>query len=346
MSANWWRAGRSCRERMETDRFDFGTMRARVGGPKEGGDARSERTSTFFAGVVKHGGFSPASRALGVAKSRLSKHVARLELRLGVRLIERTTRRFQVTEPGEILFEQANAVVASADAAESLMASARSEPRGVVRVSCPPGLARQLEAVLPGFLQSYPHVRVHVTVVNRQVDLIDERIHVAVRVRAKLDTDPLFTVRVLGSVRSVLVASPTFLSRVGRALRCRGSGERGHPGPQRPPAEAAWMHLCGAGGADRGHHPRTPVELRRLRMCCAAAAPSTAWGSPCLPKDFLQGRTRDGRPAAGASRSGRRPKPLSTRSSRRGRDCRRPCGLSSIDWPGISRSWGARPPSR
>src|SRR5271165_2791832 len=172
----------------------------------------------FFAGVVKHGGFSPASRALGIPKSRLSKHVARLELRLGVRLIERTTRRFKVTEPGEVLLEQANAVVAGADAAESLMASARSEPRGLVRVSCPPGLARHLEAVLPGFLESYPLVRVHVTVVNRQVDLIDERIHVAVRVRTRLDRDPLFTIRVLGSVRSVLMASPAFVARLDRDL--------------------------------------------------------------------------------------------------------------------------------
>lgn len=245
----------------------------------------------FFAGVVKHGGFSPASRALGVAKSRLSKHVARLELRLGVRLIERTTRRFQVTEPGEILFEQANAVVASADAAENLMASARSEPRGLVRVSCPPGLARHLEAVLPGFLQSYPHVRVHVTVVNRQVDLIDERIHVAVRVRAKLDTDPLFTVRVLGSVRSVLVASPAFLSGVGRDLDIEDLGSVDTL-VHSDLGGSSLMHLVGPEGriVDITHEPRLSFGdfdvLRRLAV--------DGMGVALLPKDFCKDELETG----------------------------------------------------
>ena len=245
----------------------------------------------FFAGVVKHGGFSPASRALGIPKSRLSKHVARLELRLGVRLIERTTRRFKVTEPGEIVFEQANAVVASADAAENLMASARSEPRGLVRVSCPPGLARHLEAVLPGFLQSYPHVRVHVTVVNRQVDLIDERIHVAVRVRAKLDTDPLFTVRVLGSVRSVLVASPTFLSRVGRDLDVEDLGSVDTL-VHSDLGGSNLMHLVGPEGriVDITHEPRLSFGdfdvLRRLAV--------DGMGVALLPKDFCKDELETG----------------------------------------------------
>lgn len=245
----------------------------------------------FFAGVVKHGGFSPASRALGIAKSRLSKHVARLEDRLGVRLIERTTRRFKVTEPGEILFEQANAVVASADAAETLMASARSEPRGVVRVSCPPGLARQLEVVLPGFLQSYPHVRVHVTVVNRQVDLIDERIHVAIRVRTKLDTDPLFTVRVLGSVRSVLVASPAFLERFGRDVDVEDLGVVDTL-VHSDLGGTSLMHLVGPGGQtlDVLHEARLSFGdfdvLRRLAV--------DGMGVALLPKNFCEDELETG----------------------------------------------------
>jgi DNA-binding transcriptional LysR family regulator len=245
----------------------------------------------LFAGVVKHGGFSPASRALGIPKSRLSKHVARLELRLGVRLIERSTRRFQVTEPGEILFEQANAVVATVDAAESLMASARSEPRGVVRVSCPPGLARHLEAVLPGFLKSYPLVRIHVTVVNRIVDLIDERIHVAVRVRTKLDTDPLFTVRVLGSVRSVLVASPDFVSRLGRDLDIDDLGSVDTL-VHSDLGGSSLMHLLGPEGrtVDITHEPRLSFGdfdvLRRLAV--------DGMGVALLPKDFCRDELETG----------------------------------------------------
>src|SRR5271157_4940982 len=97
MCAIWSRADRSCRERNETDRFDSGTMGRRAPDRRRG-SMLDLNDLYFFAGVVKHGGFSPASRALGIPKSRLSKHVARLELRLGVRLIERTTRRFKVTE--------------------------------------------------------------------------------------------------------------------------------------------------------------------------------------------------------------------------------------------------------
>lgn len=245
----------------------------------------------FFAGVVKHGGFSPASRALGIPKSRLSKHVARLELRLGVRLIERTTRRFMVTEPGEILFEQANAVVASADAAESLMASARSEPRGVVRVSCPPGLARHLEAVLPAFLKSYPLVRVHVTLVSRAVDLIEERVHVAVRVRTKLDTDPLFTVRVLGSVRLVLVASPAFVAKLDRDLEIEHLGEVDTL-VHSDLSGSNLMHLMGPGGrtVDISHEPRLSLGdfdvLRRLAV--------DGMGVALLPEDFCRDELETG----------------------------------------------------
>jgi DNA-binding transcriptional LysR family regulator len=245
----------------------------------------------FFAGVVKHGGFSPASRALGIPKSRLSKHVARLELRLGVRLIERTTRRFQVTEPGEILFEQANSVVAGADAAENLMASARSDPRGLVRVSCPPGLARHLEAVLPGFLESYPLVRVHVTVVNRQVDLIDERIHVAVRVRSRLDTDPLFTVRVLGTVRSVLVASPAFVARLERDLVIEDLANLDTL-VHSDLGGANMMRLVGPHGRtlDITHEPRLSFGdfdvLRRLAI--------DGMGVALIPKDFCKDELQSG----------------------------------------------------
>jgi DNA-binding transcriptional LysR family regulator len=171
----------------------------------------------LFACVVKHSGFSPAARAMGVPKSRLSKHVAGLERRLGVRLLERSTRRFKVTATGEALYEQCAALVATAEAAEALMASARSEPRGVVRVSCPPGLARHLEAILPGFLADYPLVRLEVSLINRPVDIIEERIDVAIRVRQRLDTDALLTMRVLGSARAILVASPAFAQE-----NCRG----------------------------------------------------------------------------------------------------------------------------
>jgi len=240
---------------------------------------------SLFASVVRHGGFSPASRAEGVPKSTLSKHVARLELRLGVRLIERSTRRFQATEAGEVLYEQASAIVSAAATAEDLMASARSEPRGVVRVSCPPGLARHLEAVLPGFLESYPLVRVHVMVVNRVVDLIDERIHVAVRARTTLNTDPNFTIRILGAVRSVLVASPEFAAGIRQNLGIEDLGRLAtlvHSDLH----GVGSMHLVGPEGRtlDVVHEPRLSFGdfdvLRRLAV--------DGMGVALLPKHFCE----------------------------------------------------------
>src|SRR6478735_1247359 len=91
----------------------------------------------FFASVVEHGGFSAAGRALGVPKSRLSKRVALLEERLGVRLLQRTTRRFAVTEIGERFLAHCRAMLEEAQAAQDAVDELRAEPRGIVRASCP-----------------------------------------------------------------------------------------------------------------------------------------------------------------------------------------------------------------
>lgn len=167
---------------------------------------------SLFAAVVKHQGFSPAARALQMPKSKLSKHVARLEERLGVRLIERSTRRFRVTETGEEVYQQCQAMLAGAEAAEAAALRARAEPSGVVRIACPPDFGYNLMAIiLPTFMKRYPAVRVQLNVSNRRVDLIEERVDIALRVRTRLDTEPDLTMRVLGQSRSVLVASPAFV---------------------------------------------------------------------------------------------------------------------------------------
>ena len=165
----------------------------------------------LFAEVVRHKGFSPAARAVGAPKSKLSKHVAGLESQLGVRLIERTTRRFRVTDVGQEFYLHCEAVLAGVEAAEAVVARAQAEPRGVVRISCPHGLSHGImAAILPAFLARHPLVRIDMKVLNRRVDLIEERFDIALRVRDKLDTDPTLTLRILGRGRVVLVASPGF----------------------------------------------------------------------------------------------------------------------------------------
>ena len=171
----------------------------------------------FFAAVVEHGGFSAAGRALGVPKSRLSKRVAQLEERLGVRLLQRTTRRFVVTEVGERFYAHCRAVLEEAQAAQDAVDELRAEPRGVVRLSCPVSLAQTVLAyLLPDFLAQYPKMQVRVLSSDRRVDVIGEGYDLAIRVRSKLDSDANLVMRSFGQSRTKLVASPRLLSAQGR----------------------------------------------------------------------------------------------------------------------------------
>jgi DNA-binding transcriptional LysR family regulator len=171
----------------------------------------------FFAAVVEHAGFSAAGRALGVPKSRLSKRVAQLEDRLGVRLLQRTTRRFVVTEVGERFYAHCRAVLEEAQAAQDAVDELRAEPRGVVRLSCPISLAQTVLAwLLPEFLAQYPKMQVRLLSSDRRVDVIGEGYDLAIRVRSKLDTDANLVIRSFGHARTALVASPFLLKTYGR----------------------------------------------------------------------------------------------------------------------------------
>lgn len=168
----------------------------------------------YFAEVVAHGGFAAAGRALREPKSKLSRRVAGLEERLGVRLIERSSRRFRVTDIGQKYYERCRAMLAEAERAETLVAEAQSEPHGLIRVSCPTGLVEPVSTVVTKFLERYPKVRLQLAAVDRPVDLIEERIDVALRVRSSLDSDASLTMRSLGGSVRILVAAPQLASRI------------------------------------------------------------------------------------------------------------------------------------
>src|SRR5579864_6114796 len=116
----------------------------------------------FFVAVAANGGFSAAARALGVPKSRLSRRVAALEQQLGVRLVERSTRRFKVTEVGHDVYRHARAALSKAEAIEEVVSRLKAEPQGLVRISCPVGVDRSLSSCLPYFLTRHPRLRVQV----------------------------------------------------------------------------------------------------------------------------------------------------------------------------------------
>lgn len=170
----------------------------------------------YFVQVVDHGGFAPAGRALGVPKSKLSRRIALLEERLGVRLIQRSTRRFTVTELGQTYYTHARAMLVEAEAAEEAIRRAHAEPRGVVRMSCPVTLLEaSVGPMLADFLQAYPLVELHLDATNRRVDVIGEGMDVAIRVRPPPLEDSDLVLRVLAERRQCLVASPALLAVTG-----------------------------------------------------------------------------------------------------------------------------------
>ncbi|HAX23293.1 MAG TPA: LysR family transcriptional regulator [Hydrogenophaga sp.] len=170
----------------------------------------------LFAEVVERGGFAAAGRALGLPKSRLSRRVAGLEAQLGVRLLQRTTRKLSLTEVGEAYLRYCQALRESAQAAADTVAQVQTEPRGTLRVACPVTLAQTVLAeLMPDFLAQHPLVRVEMMVSNRVVDLVEEGVDVALRVRTTLDDSGSLVVKRLGDDAPVLVASPALLARQG-----------------------------------------------------------------------------------------------------------------------------------
>jgi DNA-binding transcriptional LysR family regulator len=170
----------------------------------------------YFTQVVDHGGFARAARALGIPKSRLSRHVMALEAQLNVRLLNRSTRRFAITEIGQEVYRHAAAMRAEADAALEAVEFARAEPRGMIRASCPVTLAQSaLASMLPAFLAKYPAVRLQLHVSNRRVDVIREGFDVTLRVRTQPSGEDGLVMRTFGRAHEFLVASPAYLARAG-----------------------------------------------------------------------------------------------------------------------------------
>lgn len=223
----------------------------------------------FFAQVVEHGGFAAASRATGVPKSKLSRRVALLEERLGVRLLQRSTRRFSVTEVGQVYYRHCLAMVAEADAAQETIDRTQTEPQGRVRVSCPVVLAQgPLTPIVSRFLANHPRVRIHVEATNRRVDVIEEGFDLAIRVRQPPLEDTDLIIKVLAQDSSVLVASPRLLDRLGRPQGPEDLDRFDSMDMTRSGGEHIWR-LTGPNGAvyRAPFHPRLVTdELMMLRQ--------------------------------------------------------------------------------
>jgi DNA-binding transcriptional LysR family regulator len=174
----------------------------------------------LFVQVAETGSMSRAAEALNLSNASASRHLAALEERLGVRLVERNTRRLYLTETGQEFFQRAKGILGDLRDAESTVNAAALNPTGVLRVTSSLSFAmHHIAPLLREFTDRYPNVTVHVEAANRYLDIIDNNIDVAIRTR-EYEPDSNITIRRLGETRRILAASPGYLARHGfpRAL--------------------------------------------------------------------------------------------------------------------------------
>lgn len=172
---------------------------------------------SVFVRVVERGGFAAAAEETGLTPSGVSKAVTRLEDRLGVKLLQRTTRRLMMTAEGEMLLARGREILAAIEATEAEIMAARGKPRGLIRINMGAAFAKhRLAPVLPAFRERYPEIELNISVADRRVDVIGEQLDVAIRTGPL--TDSSLVARRLGEARRVIAASPGYLARHGTPL--------------------------------------------------------------------------------------------------------------------------------
>ena len=169
---------------------------------------------TVFVRAVDAGSFSAAGRALQMTPSAVSKQVSRLEQRLQVRLVNRTTRRLSLTAEGQTFYERSVRILADIDGLERALTELHDKPRGTFRVTATTGFTKhQVVPLIPEFLERYPEVSVQLELNDRHVDLVAEGIDVAIRIGNLADSS--LVARKLGVNRRVICAAPAYLKKHG-----------------------------------------------------------------------------------------------------------------------------------
>lgn len=167
---------------------------------------------TIFAKVVGTGSLSAAARDLGMSPAVVSRRLASLEARLGVRLVNRTTRSLHLTDEGAAYYETCTRVLAEIEEADAAVSAGRAEPRGVLRVAIPASFGNQYVAPLvPKFAELYPNVQIALSLSDRTVNLVEEGFDLAIRIADLADS--ALAARRLAPNRRVVCASPAYLRR-------------------------------------------------------------------------------------------------------------------------------------
>lgn len=170
----------------------------------------------YFVHVVEKRGFSPAAKALNMPKSRLSRHVSQLEERLNTRLIQRTSRQFNVTEAGKVFYEHARTVIEGMEVAEAAFQNRKATLNGRVSLSCSVGVAQfAIQELVFEFLVKHPNVELVQQVTNQTVDLVASGLDMAIRGHMDTMPDSSIIQRRLANVSWHLFASPEYLDETG-----------------------------------------------------------------------------------------------------------------------------------
>ena len=166
----------------------------------------------YFYLVVKHGGFSAASEASNITKSKLSRRILDLEAKYNVNLIQRSTRHFKVTPLGQELFDECQQIIQQVETANNVLLKQKSEPQGLIKLSCPSVMMRyQIRSLLNQFLKQYPKVQVEMELTSRRVDVLHDDIDLAIRTNFTANEDSSIVVRDVVRTTHCLVASPELL---------------------------------------------------------------------------------------------------------------------------------------
>ena len=167
-----------------------------------------------FARVVETRSFTAAAQQLGLPKSTVSRKIAQLEERLGVRLLQRTTRKLNLTEVGQAYYERCQRIVQDIAAAEQVVTDMQTAPRGLLRVTVPNDLgSTYLGALVADFLLAYPEIQVDLDLADRVVDLIEEGIDLGIRVGPLVESTLI--ARKLGAVQMRMCASSEYVAKRG-----------------------------------------------------------------------------------------------------------------------------------
>ena len=239
----------------------------------------------LFVHAAEAGGFAAASRRLGIPKSTLSKRLALLEENLGVRLVQRTTRSFVLTEVGRDVFDHARAALIEAESAEAVVRRRQSEPSGTVRLTASVPVAQyQLAPHLPGLALDLPRILLEVHATDRFVDIVQEGFDIAVRSHFAPLPDSGLVQRRIAVEALVLVAAPAYLDRRGAPAAPAALAD--HDGLLAGPRTTPWM-LAGPAGEEGTATPRARLVADESTVLLEAAR--AGLGIACLPESFCRG---------------------------------------------------------